>query len=153
MQAIVQRLESDVKPHADRIMHVLLQVLSTVPPKSSVPDVVFATAGAIAGAMEEEFIKYMDSFSPFLISALGNQEEPGLCSMAIGLVSDIARALNEKVQPYCDTFMNYLLTILRVRVKSQGTLHWLIFVGFDQPTKAGDSGDIWRHRPGYWNSI
>lgn len=97
-------------------MHVLLQVLSTVPPKSSVPDVVFSTTGAIASALDEDFIKYMDSFSPFLIGALGNEEEPGLCAMAIGLVSDIARALNEKVQPYCDTFMNYLLTILRVRM-------------------------------------
>lgn len=95
-------------------MTVLLQVLQTVPPKSSVPDTIFATAGAIASALEDEFIKYMDSFSPFLISALGNQEEPGLCAMAIGLVSDITRALNEKVQPYCDTFMNYLLTILKV---------------------------------------
>ncbi|OJJ34854.1 hypothetical protein ASPWEDRAFT_51106 [Aspergillus wentii DTO 134E9] len=111
--AIVQRLELDIKPQADRIMHVLLQVLSTVPPKSSVPDVVFATAGALAGALEDDFIKYMDSFTPFLYNALGNQEEPGLCAMAIGLVSDISRALNEKVQPYCDTFMNYLLNNLR----------------------------------------
>jgi importin subunit beta-1 len=112
-QAIVQRLETEIKPQADRIMHVMLQVLSTVPPKSSVPDVVFATVGAIASALEEEFVKYMESFTPFLYNALGNQEEPALCSMAIGLVSDIARALNEKVQPYCDAFMNYLLNNLR----------------------------------------
>ncbi|PKY09158.1 ARM repeat-containing protein [Aspergillus campestris IBT 28561] len=110
--AIVQRLETDVKPQADRIMHVMLQILTTVPPKSSVPDVVFATVGAIAGALEDDFVKYMDPFTPFLYNALGNLEEPGLCSMAIGLVSDISRALNEKVQPYCDTFMNYLLTDL-----------------------------------------
>lgn len=98
-------------------MHVLLQVLKTVPPKSSVPDTVFATAGAIAGAVEEEFIKYMDAFSPFLYNALGDLEEPSLCSMAIGLVSDISRALNEKVQPYCDYFMDYLLNDLRVSIK------------------------------------
>jgi importin subunit beta-1 len=96
-------------------MQVLLQILATVPPKSSVPDVVFATIGAIAGALEDDFIKYMDNFAPFLYKALENQEEPGLCSMAIGLVSDISRALNERVQPYCDGFMNALLTILRVR--------------------------------------
>jgi importin subunit beta-1 len=120
-QAIVQRLETEIKPQADRIMHVMLQVLSTVPPKSSVPDVVFATVGAIASALEEEFVKYMESFTPFLYNALGNQEEPALCSMAIGLVSDIARALNEKVQPYCDAFMNYLLNNLRVRNRDKMT--------------------------------
>lgn len=112
--AIVQRFEGEIKPQADRIMHVLLQVLTTLGAKSSVPDVVFATIGAIASALEDDFIKYMDSFSPFLCNALGNQEEPGLCAMAIGLVSDIARALNEKVQPYCDTFMNLLLKTLSV---------------------------------------
>ncbi|EEH09716.1 importin subunit beta-1 [Histoplasma capsulatum G186AR] len=111
--AIVQRLEGEIKPQADRIMHVLLQVLSTVPPKSSVPDTVFATVGSIASALEGDFIKYMDSFIPFLYNALGNQEEAGLCAMAIGLVSDITRSLSEKAQPYCDTFMNHLLNNLR----------------------------------------
>jgi importin subunit beta-1 len=94
-------------------MTVLLQVLSTLPPKSSVPDTVFAAIGAVASAVESDFIKYMESFSPFLYNALGNQEEPALCAMAIGLVSDITRSLGDKAQPYCDTFMNYLLNNLR----------------------------------------
>ena len=95
-------------------MTVAIQVLNTVPPKSSVPDVVFATVGALASALEDDFVKYMESFAPFLYNALGNKEEPALCAMAIGLVSDIARALNDKVQPFCDTFMNYLLENLSV---------------------------------------
>ncbi|EEP77995.1 conserved hypothetical protein [Uncinocarpus reesii 1704] len=111
--SIVQRLETEIKPQADRIMHLMLKVLSTLPPKSSVPDAVFATVGAIATAVEADFLKYMEAFSPFLYNALGNQEEPALCSMAIGLVSDITRSLNDKAQPFCDTFMNYLLNLLR----------------------------------------
>lgn len=111
----MQRLETDIKPQADRIMHLMLKVLSTLPPKSSVPDAAFATIGAVASAVDDDFIKYMEAFTPFLYNALGNQEEPGLCAMAIGLVSDITRSLNEKAQPFCDTFMNYLLNLLRVR--------------------------------------
>lgn len=157
MQAIVQRLETDVKPQADRIMQVLLQVLSTVPPKSSVPDVIFSTAGAIASALEEEFIKYMDSFSPFLIGALGNQEEPGLCSMAIGLVSDISRALSEKVQPYCDTFMNYLLDLLRVRKRiPSAVVAWHsanYLLGAKQSAEACNPRNVRRYRPSYWDAI
>ncbi|KAL8718727.1 MAG: hypothetical protein Q9225_004168 [Loekoesia sp. 1 TL-2023] len=110
--AIIQRLEREIKPQSDRIMHVLLQVLNSVGAKSSVPDTVFATVGALANALEEDFAKYMDSFAPFLYKALGNQEEPALCAMAIGLVSDITRSLGEVSQPYCDAFMNYLLQIL-----------------------------------------
>lgn len=113
-QAIIQRLEAEVKPQGDRIMHILLSLLSSLGPKSSVPDTVFAAVGALANALEEDFFPYMEAFSSFLYNALGNQEEPGLCSMAIGLVSDITRALGEKVQPYCDAFMNYLLNNLRV---------------------------------------
>ncbi|KAK4989010.1 karyopherin Kap95 [Elasticomyces elasticus] len=113
IMAIIQRLEVEIRPQADRIMHLMLQLLSTVGAKSSVPDTVFAAVGALANALEEEFMKYMESFTPFLYSALGNQEEPALCAMAIGLVSDITRSLNEKIQPYCDTLMNYLLNNLR----------------------------------------
>ena len=113
-QAIVQRLEADIRPQADRIMQILLTLLSSLPAKSSVPDAVFAAIGSIATALEEDFLKYMEAFSKFLYNALGNQEEPALCSMAIGLVSDITRSLGDKVQPFCDAFMNYLLNNLRV---------------------------------------
>ncbi|KAG8528831.1 uncharacterized protein KY384_006520 [Bacidia gigantensis] len=110
--AVIQRLEGEVKPAADRIMNVLLQILNSVGAKSSVPDTVFAAVGALANALEEDFGKYMESFTPFLYNALGNREEPGLCAMAIGLVSDVVRSLGEMSQPYCDTFMNYLLSNL-----------------------------------------
>ncbi|KAF2715719.1 importin subunit beta-1 [Pleomassaria siparia CBS 279.74] len=113
IMSIVQRLEVDIKPQADRIMQVLLHLLSTVGGKSSVPDTVFAAIGSIATALEEDFINYMEAFTPYLYNALGNQEEPGLCSMAIGLVSDITRSLGDKIQPFCDAFMNYLLNNLR----------------------------------------
>ncbi|CAJ2503965.1 Uu.00g113590.m01.CDS01 [Anthostomella pinea] len=113
LQAIIQRLEKEISPQGDKIMQVALQVLNTVGGKSSVPEAIFATISGLANAMEEDFAKYMDAFTPFLYNALGNQEEPGLCSMAIGLVSDITRSMGERSQPYCDHFMNYLLNNLR----------------------------------------
>lgn len=115
LQAIIQRLDKEIAPQGDRSMQVLLQLLTTASGKSSVPEAVFAAISALANAMEDAFIKYMDAFVPFLHNALGNQEEPSLCSMAIGLVSDITRSMGERSQPYCDQFMNYLLNNLRVR--------------------------------------
>lgn len=113
-QSIVQRLDVEVKPQADRTMHVLLQILNTLSAKSSVADAVFAAIGSLASALGEDFQKYMDAFSPFLFKALANREEPSLCAMAIGLVSDITRALEVRAQPYCNEFMNHLLENLRV---------------------------------------
>ncbi|KAH6667516.1 armadillo-type protein [Halenospora varia] len=111
--AIIQRLEKEIAPQSHRIMGVLLQLLGTAGPKSSVPDAIFATVSSLANALEEGFAPFMEHFSPFLYNALGNQEEPALCSMAIGLVSDITRSMGPLCQPYCDTFMNYLLNNLR----------------------------------------
>ncbi|KAK0254606.1 hypothetical protein B0A54_13599 [Friedmanniomyces endolithicus] len=111
--AIIQRLENEVMPRADGIMQLLLSLLQSLGPKSSVPDTVFAAIGALASAMEGDFEKYMQAFSPFLINALNSQDEPQLCAIAIGLVSDITRALESKVQPFCDSFMNNLLNNLR----------------------------------------
>ncbi|KAF5017430.1 hypothetical protein F66182_10643, partial [Fusarium sp. NRRL 66182] len=113
LQAIILRLDKEIIPQGDRIMQILLQILNSVGGKSSVPDAIFATISTLSTAMEEDFVKYMDAFAPFLYNALGNQDEPSLCSMAIGLVSDITRSLGERSQPYCDNFMNYLLNNLR----------------------------------------
>ncbi|KAK7740752.1 karyopherin Kap95 [Cytospora paraplurivora] len=112
-QAIIQRLDKEIVPQGDRIMQILLQILSTAGAKSSVPEAAFAAISALSNAMEEDFVKYMDAFTPFLYNALGNQEELSLCSMAIGLVSDITRSMGEQSAPYCDSFMNYLLNNLR----------------------------------------
>ncbi|KAK8102855.1 ARM repeat-containing protein [Apiospora sp. TS-2023a] len=114
LQSIIQRLEKEIAPQGDRIMQVSLQILTTAGAKSAVPEAVFATISNLSNAMEEDFAKYMDAFTPFLYNALANQEEPSLCSMAIGLVSDITRSMRERSQPYCDNFMNYLLNNLRV---------------------------------------
>ncbi|KHJ35862.1 putative importin beta-1 subunit [Erysiphe necator] len=111
--AILQRLEKEIAPLATRIMTILLQILSTSNAKSSVPDAVFAAVSGLANALEDGFAPYLEPFSPYLYNALGNQEEPALCSMAIGLVSDITRSIGAQCQPYCDTFMNYLLNNLR----------------------------------------
>ncbi|KAG5949961.1 hypothetical protein E4U53_005603 [Claviceps sorghi] len=113
LQAIIARLDKDVVSQGDRIMQTLLQILNSVGGKSSVPEAVFGAISALSTAMEEDFGKYMDAFSPFLYNALGNQEESSLCSMAIGLVSDITRSMGERSQPFCDNFMNYLLNNLR----------------------------------------
>ncbi|CAG8980502.1 hypothetical protein HYALB_00012612 [Hymenoscyphus albidus] len=111
--AIIQRLEKEIGPQSDRIMAVLLNMLATAGPKSSVPDAIFATVSGLANSLEDAFAPYMEAFAPFLYNALNNQEEPALCSMAIGLVSDITRSMGPLCQPYCDSFMNSLLNNLR----------------------------------------
>jgi len=112
--AIVQRLDKEVKPYADKVMEVILQTLVALPSSSTVPEALFAAVGSLANALEEDFGVYLDAFTPYLFNALGNLEEPQLCSISIGLVSDIVRSVGEKAVSHCDNFMNYLLNNLRV---------------------------------------
>jgi importin subunit beta-1 len=113
VMSIISRLETEIHPLADRIMQLFLNLLQHSGPKSSVPDTVLAAIGALVNAVGADFLKYMEAFSPYLYNALGNRDEPGLCAMAIGLVSDITRGLDDKVQPFCDNFMNNLLEDLQ----------------------------------------
>jgi importin subunit beta-1 len=111
--AIVQRLEQNIAPQADRVMQANLEVLN-VTGNTGVPEVIFQIVSAMTNALAGDFLKYMDSFAPYLYNALGNQESAEMCSLGVGLVSDVVRALEDKARPYCDTFMNYLLNNLRV---------------------------------------
>lgn len=110
--AIVQRLEQNVVGQADRIMQTCIDTLN-VTGNTAVPEVIFQIVTGLCNALGGDFLKYMESFAPYLNSALRNQEAPDMCSLGIGLVSDIVRALEDKAQPFCDQFMNDLLNNLR----------------------------------------
>jgi len=148
----------EIKPQADRIMTALLQILNTLNNKSSVADSVFAAVGGLANALGEDFENYMSAFAPYLYKALGNKEEPGLCAMAIGLVSDITRALEEKALPYCNDFMNYLLDNLRVSSKPCAYFEIDVLTYYteyrtQQPVQACYSSVLRRHRTSYWRKL
>lgn len=110
--AIVQRLEQHIAGQSDRIMQTCIEILNATS-NSQVPEVIFQIVSGLCNALSGDFLKYMESFAPYLYTALRNQEAPDMCSLGIGLVSDIVRALEDKAQPYCDQFMNDLLNNLR----------------------------------------
>ena len=113
VMAIIQRCDSEIAPQGDRIMQILLHLLNSLNSKSSVADSALGPVGALATALESDFMKYMEAFQPYLYKALNNRDEPGLCAMAIGLTSDVVRALGQNARPFCDDFMNSLLENLR----------------------------------------
>lgn len=109
---IVQRLEQHIAGQSDRIMQTCIELLNATG-QTAVPEVLFQIVSGLCNALAGDFLKYMESFQPYLYAALGNQEAPNMCSLGIGLVSDIVRALEDKAAPFCDNFMNHLLNNLR----------------------------------------
>ena len=60
-------------------------------------------------ALEQNFHPYLQAFLPFLAPALKAYDDSQLCSVAVGLIGDICRALGELSAAYCNMFMSTLL--------------------------------------------
>mmetsp|Transcript_29029 Transcript_29029/g.84350 ORF Transcript_29029/g.84350 Transcript_29029/m.84350 type:complete len:870 (-) Transcript_29029:536-3145(-) len=101
----------DILPHADSIMTNILRVLQSK--NATCHEEAFSATSAIADQLEGDFDKYMIALQPFLIMGLRNFEAYHVCVVAVGLVGDIARAIEGKLQPYCDDIMSALLQSLQ----------------------------------------
>jgi importin subunit beta-1 len=55
----------------------------------------------------------MDALAPFMMMGLNNFEAYHVCVIAVGLVGDIARNIETKIQPYCDEIMTALINSLQ----------------------------------------
>jgi len=69
--------------------------------------------GALANALEAGFEKYMPTFNPFLLLGLRTYEEYQVCTVAVGAVGDVCRALQKQVTPYCDEIVTILIRHLQ----------------------------------------
>ncbi|KAI4331607.1 hypothetical protein MLD38_029782 [Melastoma candidum] len=117
LQVIIQKLSGhdETKPVllqcADQIMMLFLRVFACH--SSSVHEEAMLAIGALAYATGADFLKYMNEFYKYLEMGLRNFEEYQVCSITVGVVGDICRALDDKILPYCDGIMELLLKDLQ----------------------------------------
>eukprot|EP00192_Tetraselmis_astigmatica_P009547 CAMPEP_0117667886 /NCGR_PEP_ID=MMETSP0804-20121206/11224_1 /TAXON_ID=1074897 /ORGANISM="Tetraselmis astigmatica, Strain CCMP880" /LENGTH=890 /DNA_ID=CAMNT_0005475679 /DNA_START=134 /DNA_END=2806 /DNA_ORIENTATION=+ len=116
LQVIIQRLamEDTTKnpgPHltvlqcADQLMQTFLGVFHN---RGMVFDEAVLAVGALTVPCGKNFTKYMPSFYPILEAGLKNFDDWQVCIACVGLVGDIARAINEDLVPYCKGIMTIL---------------------------------------------
>ncbi|GJT96763.1 importin subunit beta-1-like protein [Tanacetum coccineum] len=122
LQVLIQKLSSadETKPiifqAADQIMLLFLKVFACR--SSTVHEEAMLAIGSLAYATGPEFGKYMPEFYKYLDMGLQNFGEYQVCSISVGVVGDICRALDDKMLPYCDNIMTLLIKDL-----SSGDLH------------------------------
>jgi importin subunit beta-1 len=63
--------------------------------------------------IEGDFLKYMGALQPFLMAGLRNFEAYQVCTVAVGLVGDISRAIEGEMKPFCDDIMSALIEALQ----------------------------------------
>lgn len=104
---IIRRLGNDVVQASDNLMEMFLKLLDTIEPNALIEEDIFLAISAVASTIGPNFIKYMESFLPFLTKALTNVESP-TATVAVGLVADLAFSLGEAIVPYLEGLMGLL---------------------------------------------
>ena len=131
IQTLCIKLDKEsILPYADVIMSNTLQVLQTKNTTAH-EEALLATA-ALADQVGSDFEKYLPHLHPYLLACLRNFEAYQVCSVAVGLVSDISRAVGPALIPYCDDIVTALLQMLQ-----NPTLHRSV-----KPPVLGVFGDL-----------
>lgn len=113
LQIVIQRLGGGeqtrfgVVQYATPMMALFLRVFACR--SATVHEEAMLAIGALAYATGPEFGKYMPEFYRYLEMGLRNFEEYQVCAVTVGVVGDICRALEERIQPFCDGIMSELL--------------------------------------------
>ncbi|KAJ2914887.1 hypothetical protein MD484_g5519, partial [Candolleomyces efflorescens] len=110
---VTRKLHGGIQPLGDRIMTLILQLAQSAGRTSTVLEDAFLAVGALCGALESAFAPYIQPFLPYLYTALKAHEDAQLCTVAVGLIGDISRALGAQSAPYANSFMTVLLENLQ----------------------------------------
>lgn len=107
LTSVIRRLSGTVRNAADNLMSLFLKLLEAQNPNALIEEDIFIAISAVAGAIGEDFIKYLEAFLPYLTKALQNTESP-ISNTAVGLVADLAHSLGNSLLPFLEGLMNIL---------------------------------------------
>lgn len=113
IQSVSKKVGRSILGIADRIMRAFMVILQSSNKSPTVMEDVFLSIGTLISVLEADFSRYTQAFVPFVYSALQKHEEHQLCSIAVGIVGDLARALNDGILPFCNDLMALLLQNLQ----------------------------------------
>lgn len=113
LQSVLRKMTPQDAPKiSDAVMTALLAMMNSQK-TAAVQEDALMTVGTLIEAVEEGFMKYMDSFKPFLINGLHPNAGEEVNSAAVGLVADLSRALKSKMADYCDELITLLSDLLK----------------------------------------
>ncbi|KAK2722426.1 hypothetical protein QYM36_002833 [Artemia franciscana] len=115
LQSVLKKMtKEDAMRIGDAVMQSLLHIFNSSMRLGSgaVQEDAMMAVASLAEVLGEDFLKYMDAFKPFLYVGIKNVTDSAVCRAAIGIISDICRAMHAKVIPYCNDIMSALVESL-----------------------------------------
>lgn len=110
---VIRKLNHDIKPLTERIMTNALNLIKAAGKHSTVLEDAFLLIGTMAAAIEQEMQPFIGPFLEPLLNAIQSTEDSQLCTVAVGVIGDICRALGEHAQAYAQGFMTTLFNTLQ----------------------------------------
>lgn len=109
LASIIRRLGKYILPMFPKISNLLLFVVQSPCEYSIVREDVFLAISALTTAADADHLSYLESFFPSIISCLQNYQDYQSYIIAVGVVGDMCRALENRIIPVCDSIMNILV--------------------------------------------
>ena len=117
LQSVLRKIRKEDAGHiSDSVMGALLHIMqrcASGQDAGGVMEDALMAVSTLVEVMGVGFAKYMEQFKPFLFNALRNHEDHQICQAAIGVVSDLCHAFEDKIAPLMDDFVALLLQILQ----------------------------------------
>ncbi|QRV75010.1 importin subunit beta-1 [Ceratobasidium sp. AG-Ba] len=117
--SVIRKMGGQIKPLADRIMTLTLRLVQAAGKQSTILEDGFLVVGTMSSALGPDIQPYLDAFLPIIVAALKNHDDSALCTVSIGTIGDIARALQEGTVQYAAAFVSLLLESLQSQVMSR----------------------------------
>jgi hypothetical protein len=87
--------------HADAIMEALLKVQNS---RSAVNEEVVMAMSVLCLEQGADFHRYLPHIMPAILAGLARHEDLEVCRICVNTVGDIAREVQEHVQPFADQY-------------------------------------------------
>uniref|UniRef100_A0A914ZAG2 Importin N-terminal domain-containing protein n=1 Tax=Panagrolaimus superbus TaxID=310955 RepID=A0A914ZAG2_9BILA len=117
LQSVLRKIKKeDAGQISDSVMSALLHIMqrcSSGHDAGGVMEDALMAVSTLIEVMGVNFAKYMEQFKPFLFHALRSHEEHQICQAAIGVISDLCHAFEDKIAPLMDDMVALLLQILQ----------------------------------------
>ncbi|CAI2311773.1 unnamed protein product [Caenorhabditis sp. 36 PRJEB53466] len=116
LQSVTRKMQpADIPAVGEHIMNGLLQIMSRAATTRSntVMEEALMAVACLAEHLRKEFIQYMEVLKPYLLEGLSNTEDAQVCAAAVGVVTDLSRALEGGIFPYLDELIAKLIACLQ----------------------------------------
>ncbi|ULU11419.1 hypothetical protein L3Y34_015100 [Caenorhabditis briggsae] len=116
LQSVTRKMQPvDIPAVGEHIMNGLLQIMNRAAATRSnaVMEEALLAVACLAEHLGKGFINYMNVLKPYLLQGLANVDETQVCAAAVGLVTDLSRALEADIMPYMDEMIEKLIFCLQ----------------------------------------